>query len=101
MITLDRANQIFAAEGLGPQERLVWLYLAHCANVRTGRCDPSTAAIVRATGVSKRSVHRAIETLASAGMLTVRHCRGRGQTNRYALASPAVKCATVAQGTEK
>lgn len=101
MITLDRANAIFGAENLGPHERLVWLYIAHCANSRTGTAFPSTASIVRATGVSKRTVHRAIQTLEVAGMLTRTRGRGRGQTNHYTIPEASGKGATQAPQDNK
>jgi len=79
------------ASGESLAVRCVGVRLALYANVATGNCSPSIAAIVCDLGgsPSKSTVKRAIKRLEEAGWLGIRHVRGRGLVNQYTLLRPA------------
>lgn len=57
-------------------------------NDETGRCDPGFAKILKATGLSKDTLKRAIRDLIDAGWLSRTEGRGKGNVTRYTLCSP-------------
>jgi hypothetical protein len=75
--------RIFSGSALKVAHALLYLHL----NGRTGRCDPSIAALVEETGLTMRSVKRAISELRESGWWRVSRegapARG-GRTNAYA-----------------
>lgn len=62
---------------LEPTDKLVILALADCANDE-GLCWPSIATVARKSGVSERSVQRAIRKAEGAGILTRTEVKGKG-----------------------
>lgn len=67
----------------------VWCKLLVHRNRKTGECFPSVKTIMKATGLTKPTVVKAIKELEKAGWLTVvrtKSERGKPQPNRYTLA---------------
>lgn len=57
-------------------EKLVLLCLAHHLNSATGQCNPSQARIAALTGLTDRSVRKAMASLTERGLIrTLRHGR--------------------------
>ncbi len=67
---------------LRPADRLVWLVLAHHAQVA-----PSVQRITELTGYSSATIFRALGRLEAGGWLVIKRTRGR--RNDYELSSPA------------
>lgn len=64
---------------VSPTEKLVLLVLADCHNDETGRCFPGLAYLSKVTGLTRRSVQRAIVKLEAAAIICVQ--RGAGTRN--------------------
>src|SRR6266478_3836111 len=63
---------------------VAFILLYRFMNGRTGRCDPAIARLAEETGLSERSVKRAVRELRkSKWWLTRREGEGRGDTNNY------------------
>ncbi len=70
--------------GLGNAAKLVGAALLEHVNRKTGRCDPSIGTLMRVSGLSERSVYRAIEQLDRLGLI-LRHSHASfGHRNAYA-----------------
>ena len=69
--------------GLTPAALKVALRLLHHFNCKTARCDPGTDILAAATGLSQRTVFRAIGELETRGLVHIKHRRGRSNTNTY------------------
>lgn len=71
------------AEGLLPRNRNVLAFLAESANYQTGKCFPSHDTIARKTGLSRRTVIRALADLERDGWITRerRHRRDGSRTS--------------------
>lgn len=76
---------LLTTPGLRPGARRVGGVLVECFNLGSGRCDPSNGYISEKTGLSERSVRRAIGQLEDAGLLQRRIHGGRHNTNAYDL----------------
>ena len=68
---------------LTPAAIKIGLRLLHHFNCGTGRCDPGIETLAAATGLTDRSVYRAIEELEAFHLFHIDHRRGRGNTNSY------------------
>lgn len=66
-------------------------------NTKNGRCDPSIQRLVVRSGVSRRSVCRAIKALENYGILSHKICGGRHHCNFYTF--DFERCAMLAQST--
>lgn len=66
-----------------PTERLVLLAIADCANDAGSEAYPSMAALVQKTGLSDRSIQRALSALTDLGELRVIRNGGPKGANRY------------------
>lgn len=82
---------LLSTPGLRPAAKLVGAVLVECHNVRTGRCDPGIAFIASRTGLSGRSVRRAIVELEAEGLLRRRIHGGRFHVNAYEIAWGALE----------
>ena len=82
-----------------PNDRLVYIALAHCANdatsfcVKTGswRCWPSIDRLVRFTSLSESSVRRSLQSLVALGIVQISHrpqSHHRNLSNVYTLFCP-------------
>lgn len=67
--------------------KLVYLGLCVFANQKTQSCYPRLETLAAISGVSKRSVIRAINQLERAHLISVTHSPGRGKSNEYTLLS--------------
>lgn len=82
----DALSWAFNLQGISPTDKHVLLNLADFAD-EVGSCYPSRKTIARRTGLSTRTVERALESLQTQGLLaaSARHQSGRQTTNRYHL----------------
>lgn len=82
-----------------PNDRLVYIALAHCANDTTSYCQktntwkawPSLDRLVRFTSLSESSVRRALKSLSNLGMVQISHrpqSHHRNLSNVYTLLQP-------------
>ncbi|HQY94738.1 helix-turn-helix domain-containing protein [Caldilinea sp.] len=75
---------------LSPSERLVLVVLAHYENSRTGRCNPSQAAIATRVNLTERHVNRLLQGLRERGLIAFVDGRGgRNVSNHYTITIPA------------
>jgi DNA-binding transcriptional ArsR family regulator len=72
--------------GLRPAARLVGAQLVEHCNLATGRCDPSVGRIAQRTGLSERSVSRAIGELVAGGLVSRLVHGSFGHRNAYRIA---------------
>ena len=75
---------------LPPAAKAVLLVLAHRTNDRSGRCDPSVAGLMTATGLKERAVRYALKELENLGAVTI----ARRSGFRSAFIIPANPCTT-------
>ncbi len=83
---------ILDARGLSRSAKLVlWTLFAH-ADWKSGMCYPAVATLGDESALSRRTVQRAINTLARVGILTCENRNGGrpGQVTRYRLILPAI-----------
>lgn len=84
---------------LKPNDRLVFIALAHCANdsksfcatTQSWKCWPSIDRLVRYTSLSESSIRRALKSLATAGIVQISHRPQPGHrnlSNVYTLFNP-------------
>jgi DNA-binding transcriptional ArsR family regulator len=92
---------LLSTPGLRPAAKLVGAVLVECHNVRTGRCDPGIAFIASRTGLSGRSVRRAIVELEGEGLLRRRIHGGRFHVNAYEIAWAALEALAGVGGNRK
>ena len=76
------------ASDLSPAVVKVAIRLALFRNIKSGRCDPSYAALAEGAHVSERTAIRAIGKLERDGWLTIDRGNGRGNRNQFALTLP-------------
>lgn len=81
--TVARAG-LLAHPRLTPAARLVGAQLVEHANLETRRCHPSIGTMARNTGLSGRTVSRAVAELRHRGLVAVA-VHGAGRSNSYAL----------------
>lgn len=62
-----------AAGKVTPAAALTLLALAHAHNQETGRCDPSLKTIEAKTGLSERTIRRALRQLEAARLIATTH----------------------------
>ena len=74
-----------------PVQKLVLLRLASHANNEGGNCFPSVKHIALKTGLSTRTIKRAIAAIELAGLLVVNRGGGQGKKSRYTLNLPRLK----------
>jgi len=70
--------------GLGSSKKLVLLCLADCHNANTERCDPSVSYISEHTDLNRKTVMKAIESLAESGCISTQKKQG-ARTNFHLL----------------
>lgn len=70
--------------GLGSSKKLVLLCLADCHNASTERCDPSVSYISEHTDLNRKTVMKAIESLAESGCISTQKKQG-ARTNFHLL----------------
>jgi len=69
---------------LGSSKKLVLLCLADCHNANTERCDPSISYISEHTDLNRKTVMKAIESLAESGCISTQKKQG-ARTNFHLL----------------
>lgn len=82
--------------GLKPAARLVGAWLVDRCNLQTGRCDPSQGRLAADTGLSERSVRRAIAELIAAGLVRSVVHGSYGHRNAYVIEWAALAAASEA-----
>lgn len=76
---------------ISPSEKLVLLVIADHADDQGGSAFPSLERMAQRTGLSRRTVIRAVQALANAGLVAVGKMRGRiNACNTYSLALKGV-----------
>lgn len=82
----DRARRgLMLASGIKPAAQAVGAALIERSNLTTGRCDPSIGRLAQDTGLSERSVRRAVGQLEARGMLVRVVHGGQRHANAYRL----------------
>jgi DNA-binding transcriptional ArsR family regulator len=79
----EARRALLMANGLRPAARLVGAALVECFNLGTGRCDPALGYLSDNTGLSVRSVRRAIGQLIDAGLVSRAVHGGWRHANAY------------------
>jgi DNA-binding IscR family transcriptional regulator len=84
-------ERVIARTDLSHPVKLIAVRLALHLNLKTGRCDPSYAALASGTGTNRRTAIRAAAALERAGLIAVEATVGRGNVNTFCLIEPAEK----------
>ena len=95
-------HALLADEALSASAKVVaTTLLLKFQNTKSGRCNPSVAAIAAAVGRSRRAVFPSIEELKAAQWLTIKGTRGGGcgSTNQFTFAHPDKKVKPTAPPT--
>jgi len=68
-VSIEAISAAFKAQGLTASEKLVLLVLADGANHETHQCWPSQKKLAEYTGLSKRTIWAAVDSLTKKGMI--------------------------------
>lgn len=68
-MSVEAISAAFKAQGLTPSEKLVLLVLADSANNETHQCWPSQKKLAEYTGLSKRTIWAAVDSLTKKGLI--------------------------------